>query len=164
MTQTTTPEIGAELTSPGRTITESDLVSFAALSGDWHPQHADADWAARGRFGERVAHGMLVLSYAVGLMPFDPQRVVALRGLDSVTFQRPVRIGDTNRVRSRVEAMKPLEAEHALVILAWRVLNQDGQTVARARVEAIWRVENAASQARNGAGDLDDLYPGQVLL
>jgi len=164
MTQTMTPEIGAELTSPGRTITESDLVSFAALSGDWHPQHADADWAARGRFGERVAHGMLVLSYAVGLMPFDPERVVALRGLDSVTFKRPVRIGDTIRVRSRVEAMKPLEAEHALVILAWRVLNQDGQTVARARVEAIWRVENAASQARNGAGDLDDLYPGQVLL
>ena len=164
MTQTMTPEIGAELISPGRTITESDLVSFAALSGDWHPQHADADWAARGRFGERVAHGMLVLSYAVGLMPFDPERVVALRGLDSVTFKRPVRIGDTIRVRSRVEAMKPLEAEHALVILAWRVLNQDGQTVARARVEAIWRVENAASQARNGAGDLDDLYPGQVLL
>ena len=157
-------ELGARLSSPGRTITESDLVSFAALSGDWHPQHADADWAARGRFGERVAHGMLVLSYAVGLMPFDPERVVALRGLDSVTFKRPVRIGDTIRVRSRVEAMKPLEAEHALVTLAWRVLNQDGQTVARARVEAIWRVENAASQARNGAGDLDDLYPGQVLL
>ena len=164
MTQTMTPEIGAELTSPGRTITESDLVSFAALSGDWHPQHADADWAARGRFGERVAHGMLVLSYAVGLMPFDPERVVALRGLDSVTFKRPVRIGDTIRVRSRVEAMKPLEAEHALVTLAWRVLNQDGQTVARAKVEAIWRVEHAASQARNGAGDLDDLYPGEVLL
>ena len=57
----------------------------------------------RGRFGERVAHGMLVLSYAVGLMPFDPERVVALRGLESVTFKRPVRIGDTIRVRSRVD-------------------------------------------------------------
>ena len=59
---------------------------------------------ARSRFGERVAHGMLVLSYAVGLVPFDPERVVALRGLDSVTFKRPVLIGDTIRVRSRVEA------------------------------------------------------------
>ena len=84
----------------GGTITEADLVSFAALTGDWHPQHADAEWAAAGRFGERVAHGMLVLSYAVGLVPFDPERVVALRGLDSVTFKRPVRIGDTIRVRS----------------------------------------------------------------
>jgi len=162
-TQTMTPEIGAELTSPGRTITESDLVSFAALSGDWHPQHADAEWAARGRFGERVAHGMLVLSYAVGLMPFDPERVVALRGLDSVIFKRPVRIGDTIRVRSRVEASKPLEDGHALITLAWRVLNQDDRAVARARVEAIWRLDDAP-QALDGADELDDLYPEQVLL
>ena len=93
------PELGAELTTRGRTITETDLVSFSSLTGDWHPQHADAEWAANGRFGERVAHGMLVLSYALGLMPFDPERVVALRGLDSVTFKRPVRIGDTIRLR-----------------------------------------------------------------
>ena len=112
------PEVGAELTTRGRTITEADLVSFSALTGDWHPQHADAEWAANGRFGERVAHGMLVLSYALGLMPFDPERVVALRGLDSVTFKRPVRIGDTIRVRSRVERVRELDDEHSLVALA----------------------------------------------
>ena len=65
-------ETGLAVTTRGRTITESDLVSFSALTGDWHPQHADADWAAEGPFGERVAHGMLVLSYAVGLLPIDP--------------------------------------------------------------------------------------------
>ena len=68
------PSVGADHDEPrGRTITEADLVSFAALTGDWHPQHADAEWADAGRFGERVAHGMLVLSYAVGLVRVRPR-------------------------------------------------------------------------------------------
>jgi acyl dehydratase len=69
--------------SPGRTITEGDLVSFSALTGDWHPQHSDVEWAMGSQFSERVAHGMLVLSYSIGLAPLDPDRVVALRGFDS---------------------------------------------------------------------------------
>ncbi len=164
------PVPGAELTSPGRTITEADLVSFASLTGDWHPQHADAEWAAAGRFGERVAHGMLVLSYAVGLMPFDPERVVALRGLESVRFKRPVRIGDTIRVRSRVDSVRELEPGVALVTLAWRILNQDGRAVARARVEALWRVErsngagNGNGAAAHAAESALDLYGDRVLL
>jgi 3-hydroxybutyryl-CoA dehydratase len=147
------PEVGAELTTRGRTITEADLVSFSSLTGDWHPQHADAEWAAAGRFGERVAHGMMVLSYALGLMDFDPDRVVALRGLDSVSFKRPVRIGDTIRVHSRVDSLRPLDGEHALVALAWRVRNQDGQTVARAKVEALWRTATEPQPELNGDGD-----------
>jgi acyl dehydratase len=133
------PDPGRELTTRGRTITEADLVSFSSLTGDWHSQHADAEWAARGRFGQRVAHGMMVVSYAVGLMPFDPDRVVALRGLESVSFKRPVAIGDTIRVHSRVESVRDLDDEHSLVAFAWRILNQEDRMVARARVEALWR-------------------------
>ncbi len=164
-------EGGAELVTRGRTITEADVVSFAGLTGDWHPQHADADWAARGRFGERVAHGMLVLSYAVGLVPFDPERVVALRGLDSVTFKRPVRIGDTMRVRVRVERVRPLDSEHALVELGWRIVNQDDRVVARATVEALWRDAASATEPSvapeanaNGSMSLGDVYGERVLL
>ena len=94
-------EEGARFASRGRTITESDLVSFSALTGDWHPQHADADWAAASQFGERIAHGMLVLSYAIGLLPIDPDRVVALRGIRGVIFKRPVPIGDDDPRRGR---------------------------------------------------------------
>jgi 3-hydroxybutyryl-CoA dehydratase len=130
---------GAEFTSRGRTITEGDLMSFSALTGDWHPQHSDAEWAARSRFSGRVAHGMLVLSYAVGLVPFDPERVVALRGLESATFKRPVAIGDTIRVRCRVESTRPLNDGNALVQLAFRVVNQDGRAVALARLQAVCR-------------------------
>jgi acyl dehydratase len=130
---------GAEFTTRGRTVTEGDLTSFSALTGDWHPQHSDAEWAARSRFSGRVAHGMLVLSYAIGLMPFDPERVVALRGLESATFKRPVAIGDTIRVRCRVESRQALDDENALVTLALRVLNQQGHAVAVARVHAVCR-------------------------
>jgi 3-hydroxybutyryl-CoA dehydratase len=132
-------EVQEAFVSPGRTITETDLVSFAALTGDWHPQHSDASWAADSRFGGRIAHGMLVLSYAIGLAPLDPSRVVALRRLSDVVFKRPVHIGDTIRVESRVEAIKPLDADSALVDLGWNILNHGDETVARARIYVVWR-------------------------
>jgi 3-hydroxybutyryl-CoA dehydratase len=132
-------EPGASFRTMGRTITETDVVAFAALSGDWHPQHADADWAAGSRFGGRVAHGMLVLSYAVGLVPIDPARVVALRGIDSVVFKRPVRIGDTVHVEGRVEEVRALDPELGSVGFLWKVVNQEGRTAVRARVSVLWR-------------------------
>jgi acyl dehydratase len=134
---------GETLVSPGRTITEADVVSFAALTGDWHPQHTDATWAAESRFGRRVAHGMLVLSYSIGLVPLDPSRVVALRGIRDVTFKRPVHIGDTIRVRSRIEEIKPLDPGTALVHLAWTIVNQADESVARAKVSVVCRRESA---------------------
>jgi 3-hydroxybutyryl-CoA dehydratase len=150
---------GAEFTTRGRTITEGDLTSFSALTGDWHPQHSDAEWAAHGRFGTRVAHGMLVLSYAVGLMPFDPERVVALRGLESATFKRPVAIGDTIRVRCRVTSSRPLDDESALVTLALRVVNQHERAVALARVQAVCRQANDAPAQEEAAPAVADTSP-----
>jgi len=154
------PDIGEETVTNGRTITEADVVSFASLTGDFHPQHSDAEWAAAGRFGERVAHGMLVMSYAVGLVPFDPDRVVALRGLESVTFKRPVAIGDTIRVRTRVEEVRPLDDEHSLVSFSWKVLNQHDRIVVRAWVEALWRGSESPAAPDSPVGLLAD----QVLL
>ncbi|HYY06574.1 MAG TPA: MaoC/PaaZ C-terminal domain-containing protein [Candidatus Limnocylindria bacterium] len=138
---------GEALVSRGRTITEADVVGFAALSGDWHPQHADATWAAESRFGRRVAHGMLVLSYSIGLMPLDPSRVEALRGLRDVVFKRPVFIGDTIRAEGRVEAVTPLDGETALVHLGWRIVNQHDESVARAKLAIVWRLDQDLSSA-----------------
>lgn len=123
--------------SPARTITEADVARFAALTGDMHPQHTDADWAAGSRFGERVAHGMLVLSCCVGLVDFDPERVVALRRVTDAVFKRPVALGDSILVESAVESVAPLGDGHSLVTCRWRVLNQDDRLVARATVEIV---------------------------
>jgi acyl dehydratase len=130
---------GARFRSRGRTIAEADLVSFAGLTGDFHPLHTDAEWAAESEFGGRVAHGMLLLSYCVGLAPLDPEFVLALRGFERVAFKRPVRIGDTIRLEGEVAAKKELDGATGLVDFEWRVLNQRDELVARARPRVVWR-------------------------
>jgi 3-hydroxybutyryl-CoA dehydratase len=130
---------GQAMHTCGRTVTETDLVSFAALTGDWHPQHADATWAATSRFGERIAHGMLILSYAVGLMPFDPERVVALRRVTDVVFKRPLKIGETIRAEGRIAGLTPLDDRTGLVACAWAVRNQDKALICHARIDVLWR-------------------------
>lgn len=155
-------EPGLSFETPGRTITESDLVSFSALTGDRHPQHADAEWAARSQFGGRVAHGMLVLSYALGLVPIDPARVVALRGVDGVAFKRPVRIGDTIHVEGRLEEAKPLADDLGLVTFLWKVVNQAGELAVRARVTVLWRrgeiAEEWVEPGRGTATKAEEVY------
>lgn len=134
-------EEGGRFRSPGRTITETDLVSFAALTGDHHPLHTDAEWAARSEFSGRIAHGMLLLSYSVGLVPLDPAYVLALRGFERVAFKRPVRIGDTIHVEGELEAKQEIDADTGLALFTWKVVNQREELVAMARVRVLWRRE-----------------------
>jgi 3-hydroxybutyryl-CoA dehydratase len=132
-------EVGQEFTTRGRTITEADVVGFASLTGDWHPQHSDAQWASTSPFGERVAHGMLVVSLAAGLVPFDPTRVVALRQVSQATFKRPVRFGDTIHVEGRVAELASGSEDAGLVTFAWSVVNQEDRIVCRARIDVLWQ-------------------------
>jgi 3-hydroxybutyryl-CoA dehydratase len=165
---------GESFETPGRTLTESDLVSFSSLTGDWHPQHTDAEWAAQGPFGSRVAHGMLLLSYSLGLAPIDPARVVALRGIDSVRFKRPVRIGETIRVRGAVAGRQELDPTTGLVAIDWKVLGAEGKLAARAELQTIWLREPQPAapvpervDALAGAdadGELSPLQNGRVLV
>ncbi len=115
------------------------MVAFSALTGDWHPQHSDAQWAAESAFGERIAHGMLVVSFAVGLVAFDPERVVALRRIRDVVFKRPVRLGDTIHVEGTEAERREVDDEHVLVTWNWRIVNQDGELVCRMTIEALCR-------------------------
>ncbi len=137
--------------SRGRTITEADIVAFSGLTGDHHPQHTDAVWAGEGPFGGIIAHGMLVLSYALGLVTLDPERVVALRRFEDVVFKRPVRIGDTIRVE--VKLLRPDEGR-GLEAYEWRILNQDDELVIRAKVEAVVRGEAEAEAETEVEGAL----------
>ena len=131
--------VGERFTTPARSVSEADIAAFAALTGDEHPQHTDASWASGSRFGEQIAHGLLVLSFASGLMPFDPDRVVALRRVGDAVFKAPVRIGDTVHVEGSLTALREIDDENGLVECRWRVLNQEGKLVVRATVELVWR-------------------------
>ncbi len=132
-------ELGARFRSPGRTITETDLVSFATLTGDRHPLHTDAEWAAASEFNGRIAHGMLLLSYCVGLVPLDPAHVLALRGFERIAFKRPVRIGDTIHVEGELNEKKELDGLTGLAVFSWKIVNQRDEVVAIAKVRVVWR-------------------------
>jgi 3-hydroxybutyryl-CoA dehydratase len=138
-------EAGQAFATRGRTVTEADVVGFAALTGDWHPQHTDAVWAKESAFGERIAHGLFVISLAGGLVPFEPDRVVALRRVGDVVFKRPVKLGDTLHVNGKVLETSAVSEEAGLVAFAWSVVNQDGRVVARARVEVLWRADGTVA-------------------
>lgn len=91
-------EVGEQIISPGRTITESDIVSFAGLSGDYNQIHTNAELAGKTPFGQRVAHGLLGLSIASGLAMRTgvlEGTVIAFREINNWKFTNPIFIGDT---------------------------------------------------------------------
>lgn len=125
-------DLGQVLVTAARTITESDIVRFAGLSGDFNQIHTDAEYAARGSFGRRVAHGLLVQSIASGLAVqsgFIEGTVLAFREL-SCKFSLPVFIGDTIHVVLEITSGKALpRLGGGQIEMKYRVLNQDGKTV-----------------------------------
>jgi acyl dehydratase len=123
-------EIGDVDTTRARTITEADIVNFAAFSGDWYPLHTDVEYAKKGPFGERIAHGMLVLSVAVGLMPLYEMAIVAFYGMDKVRFTAPTKIGDTIHVELEVIDKQDKGDFSGVVSLKKSVKNQRGEDVA----------------------------------
>ena len=95
--------VGDRHRSVARTLTETHLIQFCMLTGDWYPQHADKEWAEKeGPFGKRIAHGLLVLSFASGLMPLQEMAIVAFYGMDTVRFVAPTFIDDTLHVETEV--------------------------------------------------------------
>jgi acyl dehydratase len=126
--------VGASITSQGRTVTESDIVSFAMLSGDWNPLHTDAEAAKATPYGERIAHGLLVLSMATGLaerLGFMHQTVLGFMGLDW-QFRAAVKIGDTIRVQAAVSELKPMpRLGGGYVTFKVQILNQEDKVAQR---------------------------------
>lgn len=123
---------GDRLVSPGLTITESHLVSWAGLTLDNVALHLDAEHAAGTSFGQRIGHGPLTLSAALGLMTQTGYfaRVVAWLGLDAVRAVRPVLIGDTIRAEARVAAARETrKPEQGVWSLEYSVVNQRDEPV-----------------------------------
>ena len=120
-------QVGFEIESQARTITEADIVNFAGVSGDYNPIHTDAEYSKTTPFGERIAHGMLVLSVATGLgmqLGFLDGTVIAFTGIEW-KFRGVVKIGDTVRMIVKVAKTKAMKAAGGgFVVFDARVLNQ----------------------------------------
>ncbi|RPI98063.1 MAG: dehydratase [Chloroflexi bacterium] len=123
-------EVGMELETRGRTITETDIVNFAGVSGDYNPMHTDAAYAATTPFQQRVAHGLLGLSVASGLsyqMGFLEGTVLAFTGLEW-KFREPILIGDTIRVQVKITNLRAMKAAGGgFVSFDIKVLNQNNK-------------------------------------
>jgi 3-hydroxybutyryl-CoA dehydratase len=118
--------------SRGRTITEADIVNFAGLSGDFVELHTNAEYAKRGPFGKRIAHGALIFSVSTGLMvqmPGDNEAIVAFYGVDKLRFTGPVFIGDTIHLTRRVVEKQLKNAERGVIATEITVMNQDEKPV-----------------------------------
>jgi len=101
-------EVGQEYVTSGRTITESDVVQFAALSGDWNALHTNEEYSKENQFGQRIAHGLFGVSLMEGMKyrmgHFDGTAIASLGW--TIKFIRPMFIGDTVRVKVRIAAMR----------------------------------------------------------
>jgi 3-hydroxybutyryl-CoA dehydratase len=160
-------ETGQRFHAAARTVRETDVLVFAALTGDRHPQHCDAEWASESRFGERIAHGLLILALAVGLVPLDPERVLALRRIRDVVFKRPVRLDETIELEGELTELHPIDDRAGLAIFRWAVRNQDRALVCRATVELLWRRDTPSQRADTPAfwhaSVMRDIAPGTFI-
>ena len=130
---------GDEFTTGARTVTEADVINFAGVSGDFQPEHMNDEFATQGALGGRIAHGLLVLAMATGLLNqtgVTEGTTIALMEM-KVRFINPVRFGDTITVVAHVtgkrETKKP---DRGVVTLAATVLNQHDVPV----LEAEWPI------------------------
>jgi acyl dehydratase len=130
-------QVGLKQRTPARTITETDVVNFAGISGDYTSIHTDAEYSKTTHFGERVAYGLLVLSVLTGLAArsgFLEGTALAFREILQWKFSLPVFIGDTIHGEFEVVETKPLpRLGGGAVILAVRVFNQKEQVVMKGR-------------------------------
>lgn len=147
-------EIGLEIETPGRTITEADVVLFAGLSGDQNPLHTDAEYAKGTLFGERVAHGILGLAVASGLAwrtGLLEGTAEALTGIDW-KFRAPIRLGDTVRLRVEVRQKKPApRLGGGFVTFAATLLNQRDQVVQKGTWTLLIRSKEARAAREEDA-------------
>ena len=133
---------GDQFDSPTRTITEADVANFACLSGDFKRLHVDAEYAADSAFGQRIAHGLLVVSVMSGLttrMLMNTFLEPSLLGLLDMqcSFPNPTFIGDTIGVRVTVaEKRETSKPERGILSFRREVINQRGETV----VEGVWKL------------------------
>ena len=126
-------EIGRTYVTPRRTVTSTDIVNFACLSGDFNAPHVDWEFCKTQPYGEPIAHGPLILAIAGGLMcqsGINDGTVVAMLGVEHWRIVQPVKHGDTIDVASTVTAKRPTaKGDKGIVTFAREIRNQRGEVV-----------------------------------
>ena len=131
-------QVGQVWTSPRRTVTESDVIQFATMTGDFNPLHVDYDFASKSHYRAPVAHGLLGLSWVAGLGSYFPNvNTLAFTAVRDWEFCRPLYFGDTVYVETRCEQILNSGRRAGKVIWNRKLLNQDGQVIQQGNFETL---------------------------
>ncbi len=144
--------VGMTFQTVERQVTEADVMDFARLSWDFNPLHTDEEFAKAGRFGRRIAHGVLTLAILTGLwdrLGIISGSVEAFYGIAELKFTRPVFIGDTVHATVRVVDKQEREA-NGMVTFANEVFNQKSETVLTCTTKLVVRRKSAPSGGGGG--------------
>lgn len=136
-------EVGMKLTTPARTITSTDIVNFACLTGDFNEVHTNYEYAKKTPFGEVIAHGPMVYGIAGGLQyasGINDGTLLALLGIDKWRLKAPVKHGDTVRLEQTVVEKKPTsKPERGVVVFKREIKNQHGEVVQEMEATLMYR-------------------------
>ena len=136
---------GQSWISPSRTITETDVVTFAAMTGDFNPLHIDHEFARKTPFGQPIAHGLLGLSWVAGLGSQSPDvATAAFLGIREWRFIKPIYFGDTLSVTTEVVETRPSGRRRGAVVWRRKLVNQNGETVQEGLFETLVEISAEA--------------------
>jgi acyl dehydratase len=132
--------VGATFVTNARTVTEADIVQFACLTGDFHPVHTDAEFAKMSIFGQRVAHGLLGICYAVGMINrWDLRAGTNMAFIHfECNFLSPTKIGDT--IHCKVTIVEKKDWKHpgkGVIVFALEIMNQRNEIVAEGKLHEL---------------------------
>ncbi len=126
--------VDEEYITPSRTMTETDVVMFAAMSGDYNELHTSEEFMKGSQFGKRIVHGLLGLAVSHGLLfrtGLLEGTAIAFLGVESWKFQAPIFFGDTIRIKVKVAEKRPSKTkpDRGVVKLFLEVIKQDDTVV-----------------------------------
>jgi acyl dehydratase len=142
--------VGAQRSTSGRTITETDIVIHAGHSGDFFPHHVDAEFARATAFGQRIAHGTMTFAIGIGLTAGQINPVAFTYGYDRLRFPKPVFIGDTIHTRVTIKSKEEdtKRAGFGRVVEACEVINQRDEVVLYCEHILIVPLKTAAAKGK----------------
>ncbi len=140
-------QVGDRWQSRGRTVTETDVVSFACLTGDHDPLHVDHQFARQSPFGKPIAHGLLGLSLVAGLGSNHPQvNTTAFVSIEDWRFLKPIYFGDTLHVVNEVIEKRAKGRRRGYVRWKRQLFNQNGEVVQEGIFETVVEMSQAANR------------------
>lgn len=135
--------VGEEIATPARTVTSTDIVNFACISGDFNEIHTNFEYCKSTPFGEPIAHGPLIYAIAGGLWHasgVNEGTILAMLGVDEWRLLNPVKHGDTVHLVARVASKKETSnPDRGVVVFDRRIVKQDGTVVQTMRTTLMYR-------------------------